>query len=231
MTQDQFIKNLKQLKQIKPNQNWVVFNKTQILGQEEKTFENFFSVLWRKPAYATIVAVILLAIGIAGFLLVETPEKVVVYQPKELVEPAVEKEIILALEGLQKEINELTEGLRKIEEPQKVLEARNVIVPTIEATRKLVVEVEKLEQEIEDKQDKILTVKTRVDGLENTLDERLAIITSRLIQDLKTKTLTDIQQEILEKAELAYQDGDYAGALIDAMHVRQNIERIKQLSR
>ena len=244
MTDNELIKNLKQLKQIKPNQDWVSFSKNQILGQEEfvitesknPSIISVFQTLFQKPAYATITAVMLLIVGMAGLFylteketpvkIAETPEKIVYNEPE--IEP--EKEIILALDGLQKEINKVTEGLKKIEEPQKLLEARNVVVPFIEDAREMIAEAEKLEKDTKINKDKqvlgtVINVNESIDELESTADKMIAIEAKNLIQYLKTRTLTEIQREILEKAKQAYQDGDYNVALINAVFVNQLRER------
>ena len=235
MTENELIKNLKQLKQIKPKQDWVVFSKTQILGQETESknpsIVSVFQTLFKKPAYATITVALLLVVGIAGFLFLIDKEKPaqIVEIPKEIVYDEPEKEIIVALGDLQKEIEQATQGLRKIEEPQKLLEARNVIVPFMENAREMIVEAEKLEKDTKIKNGQVLgtviNINKSVDGLENTLDDMTAIQARQLIKYLETKTLTDIQQEILEKAKQAYQDGDYNVALINAMFVNQLRER------
>ena len=216
MTQDQLIKNLKQLKQIKPNQDWVAFNKTQILGQEEKTFENFFSVLWRKPAYATIATAMLLVVGIVGFLLVETTEKVVVYEPAELAEPKPEKEAIVALGYLQKEIDLVTEGIEKIgniDDLEKLLVVNDTVMSITQAVEGVNVEIEKLEIIEENKENKILALRLSADKLVNTTHKMTATEVAQLIKDLETRTLTEAEQDDLEQAKIAYQNGVYNTAL------------------
>ena len=236
MTENELIKNLKQLKQIKPKQDWVVFSKTQILGQETESknpsIVSVFQTLFKKPAYATITVALLLVVGIAGFLFLIDKEKPaqIVEIPKEIVYDEPEKEIIVALGDLQKGIEQTTQGLRKIEEPQKLLEARNVIIPFIEDAREMIVEAEKLEKDTKINKDKqvlgtVINVNESIDELESTADKMIAIEAKNLIQYLETRTLTEVQQEILEKAKQAYQDGDYNVALINAMFVNQLRER------
>ena len=41
MNEKELISKIQELRQIKPNQNWVAFNKTQILGQESTGFSFF----------------------------------------------------------------------------------------------------------------------------------------------------------------------------------------------
>ncbi len=237
MTENQFISKLKELKQIKPNQDWVFLTKNQILGQGDfvkpvsessiiSVFQTFFQARHFKPAFAVITAVLLLFIGIAGFFHLTEEQIEIAEVPEAPVEIFVEAEqaemIILALEGLQTEVNRATETLKKIEEPQKILEARNEVVSTIKAIREVIAEVEKLET----KQDQILAnIIKGVDGFENTLDRSEANFAINLIEFLETRTLTDAQQEILEKAQQAYIEGNYAEALEKSMMIYKTLNR------
>lgn len=237
MEDNQLINKIKQLKQIKPKEKWALLAKNQILEQEQelpepvlKTELTSFFAFFRKPAFAftaAITLVVLLIGAIAGFFYLgegEQPAEIV-KTPAELEEQLARTEqaqaINLALREVQLEVVQATEFLKKIEEPQKILEARNAVVPTIEAVREVIVEAEKLEPGIEDQENQILAVKTDIDKLENTLDEMTAIQASRLIQYWETRTLTEIQKQVLEQAKMDYQNGYYNIALINAIFVSQ----------
>jgi len=214
MTELELINKIKQLKQIKPEKDWVFFTKNQILGEE--TYRERVSVHFGlKPVFVAVTAVMLLFAGIAGFFYLTEKLNEIVEVPAEP-EPA--KMIVLALEDLQKQVTQATEVLKKINGPQNVLEARNVIVPTIEAARKVIVEVEKIEAKEEGK---VLAVK--VNELESALDGAVAIQAKQMIQYLETRTLTETQQEILEKAKQGYEVGNYLDALINCLFINQLI--------
>lgn len=225
LTENQLIQKIQELKQIKPDKDWVVLCKRRILP-ESSSWQEQLSIIFGnlprlflqpKPVLAVSITLILLVAGLV-FYLDREPTEIAQQLPAELEQA---KMIVIALEELQTEVNQATKELKKIQEPQKVLEARNVVVPTIEAARNIIVETERLEQDIRNKQDRILAVKTSIDELESALDEALAIQAKRLIQDLETKTLTETQKQVLEQAKTAYQKGDYNIALINAVFVTQ----------
>ncbi len=225
MTENELINKIKKLKQIKPEKDWVVLTKNQILGQEQKQTISIFQILFQtkrlKPVFVMATVIILLFVGIAGFLHLAERPVIIVEIPAEPLIAAEQVEIItLALEKLQIEIDQTAVSLKKIEDPQKVLEARNVVVPAIVAAREIIVEVAKIET---DEQRRVLT--TRVNELEKTLEDVTAIQARYLIQDLKTRTLTELQKEILEKAKQTYQQGNYHKALINSMMVGQMLDR------
>lgn len=236
LTENQLIQKIQELKQIKPDKDWAVLCKRRILPessswQEQLSLKFLFNEFKRtlvfgnlprlflqpKPVLAVSITLILLVAGLV-FYLDREPTEIAQQLPAELEQA---KMIVIALEELQTEVNQATKELKKIQEPQRVLEARNVVVPTIEAARNIIVETERLEQDIGNKQDRILAVKTSIDELESALDEALAIQAKRLIQDLETKTLTETQKQVLEQAKTAYQKGDYNIALINAVFVTQ----------
>ena len=225
LTENQLIQKIQELKQIKPDKDWVVLCKRRILP-ESSSWQEQLSIIFGnlprlflqpKPVLAVSITLILLVAGLV-FYLDRDPTEIAQQLPAELEQA---KMIVIALEELQTEVNQATKELKKIQEPQRVLEARNVVVPTIEAARNIIVETERLEQDIRNKQDRILAVKTSIDELESALDEALAIQAKRLIQDLETKTLTETQKQVLEQAKTAYQKGDYNIALINAVFVTQ----------
>lgn len=225
LTENQLIQKIQELKQIKPDKDWAVLCKRRILP-ESPSWQEQLSIIFGnlprlflqpKPVLAVSITLILLVAGLV-FYLDREPTEIAQQLPAELEQA---KMIVIALEELQTEVNQATKELKKIQEPQKVLEARNVVVPTIEAARNIIVETERLEQDIRNKQDRILAVKTSIDELESALDEALAIQAKRLIQDLETKTLTETQKQVLEQAKTAYQKGDYNIALINAVFVTQ----------
>lgn len=228
MTENHFIQKIKELKQIKPDKDWAVLCKARILPktptwQEQCTtvFKNLPNLfLQTKPVLAILVLLILLGAGLIFYLDREPAE----IDQWSLAEKEQARMVVLALEDLQTKINQATEELKKIQEPQKILEARNVVVPTIEAARDVIAEAKKLEPRIEKdtrKGSQILAVKTNVDELESALDEMIAIQARYLIQDLETRILTEAQQEILEKAKQNYAQGDYIEALINCLFINQ----------
>lgn len=225
MTDNQLINKIKQLKkEIKPEKNWVALCKSQILEQEGfkfpliSVFQNLFQTRRFLPVYTTVAVLMLLIVGIASFFILTEQDR-----PVEVAQtPA----IILALEGLQAEVNRATGVLEGLKEPQKVLEARNTVIPTIEMARNLIAEVEKLELEQGIKTDnKILAVKESLEGLESAQKLTEARSAKYLIEFLQTRTLTESQQELLTKAEQNYAEGNYIEALINAIFVQQVAEK------
>lgn len=221
MNDKALIKKIKLLKEIKPERKWVVLTKSQILGKEQRVELNplsFLSFLF-KPTYAISAATMLLIIGLVGFFVIQDRSSV---QVAETPEPS--QEMILALTGLREEINKATELLKITDQPQKILEVRNVVVPTIKVARNIISELEKAELEKNIvTNNELFAVRNSLDNLQDIQTSREAEIARNLIQDLRTRNLNQAQQEILDRAELAYTEGNYHQALIDAMLVAQII--------
>lgn len=232
MTEKELIGKLQELRQIKPQNEWVVFAKAQILTEKEAKrslapfgrFSEIFKIFQFKPVFATATAVMLLIVGIAGFFIFTNQEKQVEVAQIPTIVPDSTQEIILALEDLQKEINLATESLKEIKEPHKVLESRNTVVPFVATAREMIAEIEKLELE-QNVDNKILALIKGVEKFDNAQKSAEARTANYLIQRWKTVTLTEAQQEVLKQAEQAYANRDYAQALINVMLVQQLIER------
>jgi len=245
MENQNLIAKIQTLKNIKPKKDWANLVKSQILSQElalrkSKTelapfFLFSFEFLRTKfsrlrpallrPAFVTTAMMILLITGLV-FYFVRTPSEIA-EAPADPAQPAEIGQVQIIVSGLEEvraQVAQATESLKRIKEPQKILEARNVVVPVIEAVRAVVDEtekLEKLEQPHENRENPVLAVKFEVGELENTLQEMTALEAKNLIEYFKTRTLTETQQSILEKAKQDYAAGNYTQASINGLFIGQ----------
>jgi len=241
MNEKEFINKIKKLKEIKAQREWVILCKDQILGKEKPNvfllaFQNLFQVKLLKPVYAVSITVIILTIGIVSFFNIIDREGLieVVETPAEI-KPETTQEIILTLEDLQLEIDNATESLKEIKEPQKVLKARDAVVPFITNTREIISQVEKEIEKLELKENDqnknrilatIININESLNNIQNIQHSTEITIIKKLIEDFETKTfLTEDQQELLTKAREAYINKNYEEALRNIILIQEMIGR------
>jgi hypothetical protein len=227
MNEKELINKIKQLKEIKPEKSWVIFCREQISKQKDQIpFVSLFHPVKFalqlfnrvKPAYVISTVVILLIVSITGFFFLK--DRPIENQILVELEPtSAKKEIVVALEDLQVEMDRTIKVLKEMKKPQEILKARNIILPTLETTKNLVFKMEEIEVKKE-----VMVLTTKMNELENTLNERTAVVVKDLIKFLETRMLTEVQQEILEQARKDYEQGNYHQALINAMLVKQIIK-------
>lgn len=227
-TEKQLISKLQELRQVKPSNDWVILTKKQILEKEKPgtgfSFISFIREIQRgerfvfqhKPAFASLLVLAIL-FGLFGFAqnsvpgdtlfsikkITEKGQAVFISQeeqPKHDLEIANKRldELAIIVENNQTE--NLASGINEAQE--SVLKAvENKIKPD---------EMEEIAEKI-----KVLGTKGTEMGKLNDiviLSESLEQV-EYLINDLKTWTLTEDQQDILEKIEAEFKVGNFEKAV------------------
>jgi hypothetical protein len=231
MQEQELISKIKELRNIKPNQNWVAFTKTKILGEEQKT--NWVSVLEFFPglvyrhsrlAFASLIifGIIAAAFGFSQGALPGDP----IYALKRLSEKTSlsfvsernlpDVQLALANKRLD-ELNTIiqTNQIKKIAPAVQEFQA-NISKAAKDLVRaqdnidinKIVVETRK----IKDGRQKIESLGGIV-GDTKEFDNALSQLIDRELKDAETRTLTENQQKVLTTAKEKFAAEDYAGAL------------------
>jgi hypothetical protein len=231
------IGKIKELRQIKPNQNWVFLTKNRILGQEISrgkipTIADFLPqrrwelsplrLLFLKPAYAGLLA-LLIIVGLFGFAQNSVPGDYL-YPIKRIAEKsqalfASDRERArMSLELVNKRLEELT---RIVEDNQtkklapairefqgSLSEAANNFSGSDQNAIRQVVEVRQKTQELQSR-----GVIIDQEGLQILEMESLIAVLEDLIADLENRTLTTKQELLLDTMKELVEDGRHSDAL------------------
>lgn len=213
MQEEELIGRIKELRQIKPNQDWVVLTKNRILGGEKLTgegrflhFPNFFG-MFARPKMA-LAALILLAIAAGAVTIVNYS-----------LEPKI----------AQQDAKEAREELTQLQE--QVLVLQKTIDETIEETAKKIAEVDLETTDPEDFK-KIVLQARRVIKEAEEIESSFAVLGVKIdVEDLETATdeLTDkalAKVEIEERIEV-WENMAASGAL--SQEEEELLEEIKEL--
>lgn len=234
MDDKELIGKIKELRQIKPNQNWVFLTKNRILGQEQQMGESrvsfqpassIISVLRGfalKPAYVGLVAVLVI-FGLFGFAQNSVPGDYL-YTIKRISEKSQElfasdeERAQISLELVHKRLEELNKIVEAnqakklapaIKEFQGSLsEAANNFSGSDKGAVKRVVELRKRTQELESR-----GVVIGDGALERLELESLVSVLEGLIGDLENRSLTEKQELLLDKMKELIDEGEYSAAL------------------
>lgn len=228
MTEKELIGEIRRLRQIKPNKDWVVLTKNQILGQEEKysNFVSIFRVLFSKPAYASLVFVFLL-FGFFAISQNSLPGEIL-YPIKKITEKT--QAVFVSendkpkytLEIASKRLEELNQIAQKnevkkiapaIQEFQANLSraAENLSKTKNSDVLEIVSEIKRIKETKENIESSLATVIGESEMRE--IDSALLQLIEREIEDLEVTTLTDSQKEIFAKAVENFEAGNYSEAL------------------
>ena len=240
MTDSQLIKKIRELKQIKPSKNWVVLTKKELFREECPVFENKHSILNifprlalnYKPALATFVFLGIFIIAALAFAQNALPGDPL-YSLKRIAEKG--KAVILAqsnnpqsqLELANKRLEELariaqTNQVRKLSPAINEFQiSASQAAKGLKAPKKITKEVVKEAKKLEENKAKVESLGVIIDDTEE-LDTALAQLVEREIKDLENRTLTEEQQETLEKVKYDYEKGDYTGALEEIVSIAPN---------
>lgn len=236
MTQDQLIRQLKELREVRPRQDWVLLTKSRILAEEQKTREfSIFPLFHYKLAWAPIVSVFII-IGLFGFAANTVPGDML-FTVKKMTENA-QVTFSSAIErptASLKLANKRLEDLSKIAENNQVRNldpaikefqanvdqaiknlaeiGTNVTSSDPVALQEIVSESQKLEENKE----KVEAVLGTIIGNTEELTSALTILEKQtanyLIADLENRTLSEENQSLLNEAKQDFESGDYDRAL------------------
>jgi len=235
MEEKELIVKLRELRQIKPSQDWAILAKNRILGQEKK-YENpaaivlsIFRIIFAKPAYAGL-AVVFIFIGLFGaftFAQNSLPGDRL-YSIKKITEKA---QAVFVSETDKPEFslnlaNKRLEELARIAGANRVRNLPLAIAETqtsiSEANKNLAkasnpVEIKKIVDKIEEKAQLIsqtLGVAFGEVELEELIQTSDKLYVEDLISVLETSTLTEEQKEILSQIKELIEEEKYSEALI-----------------
>ncbi len=232
MEEKEVIAKIKQLKQVKPNEDWVILSKQQILGEEEKS--SFFNLeelvlglklLFRhKLAFASVV-VLLVMIGTFGFAQKSVPGDML-FSIKRAGETGTG---LFSLDRMERDFNIAN---KRLEDLNKVARENNVnnLAPAINEYQASVSETAKaIQQEVKDNPQateeivgkiKSLAQKTAeieslgVEVPENQeLNVALTEMLKAQVKDLEKRSLKEEDISTLEAIKTDIEEGRYTEAL------------------
>lgn len=226
LDEKQLISKLRELRQVKPQKEWVFFTKNRILG-EPTTRSQFILFPYFKPAYVMAGLFIVCVMLTGSFVLVKNSlPGDLLYAVRQV---AHKGEALLVPEG-QKTVFQLKLANDRLEDLTKA-SARN-LAPTInefqanisEAVKELVkidattsspiamkqilAETKKIEEN-----KKIVESLGMILGGTEELDNALMKVTGDLIEDLEIRTLTEAKEELLNQMKVFFEEGKYSDAL------------------
>jgi len=169
ITEKELIGKLRELRQIRPNKDWVVLAKSQILGQEfnqHRVLINWLRVFFAKPVYAGLVVVFVL-VGLFGTL--AFAQNSLPGQPLYLIKRITEKAQAVFVSEKEKPQASLELANKRLEELTIVAETNQVknLAPAINEFQASVSEAAKNLSRIEATTTDPVTVKRFVDQAKN----------------------------------------------------------------
>lgn len=212
MEEKELINQIKQLAEIRPESEWVALTKSQILGPAPRRFNFDFALNLDlksfKLAYLTLPAGI--ALVLVGFFVLnqQTPSSAL---------PSTENQLIAtSLKAVENSLNQVSVDLEGVEEPEKVLKAREAFLATIEKSEKVVAVIKETAKEPQ-KDGEVLAalegVEAALSGVKQNYREKEKELVENLLQDLGGRSLSPEQLDKLEAATEYYEQENYTKAL------------------
>ena len=223
------IREIKQLRKVKPRKNWVLSTKTQILGKEQ-SFELF---PFFRPAYAGLF-VLLILLGLFEFSQGALPGESLYYLKKitergQIILSSEDEKPGINLEFANKRLEELNQIAQKNEVKKlapameefraNVSEAAKNLTKLKKIDENLVLQTKKLEEGIE-KMEKVLATKIG-DGVYAEYISAVAQAVEYQINCLEETTLTEEDEVLLKEAKADFERGDYSDALVKILDLSQ----------
>lgn len=232
MNEKELISKIRQLKEIKPRESWVVFTKNQILGgyYKKQTFlqevKEGLGIILRqfqyKPAFAALVVfgVFISTFGLAQgslpgdalYPLKKLTEKTQAFLSRkdqsqmvfQVANSRLDDLTTVAQSNLSKN---LAPAIKEYKESVSQV-AKNLTQNKGKATKEVLAQV----QQLEEKKDKIESLGVKIDDGKE-LDDAISQLVGEEIKDLKTRTLSEGQQQTLSDIKADYEKGSFNQAL------------------
>ena len=232
MGNTQLIKKIKKLRQISPPREWVNLTKKEILGEIDEKRENQL-VGWlftpiRKPAFVVrtmMVAVLILTGSLFYLFYLNSQAPQISLSNLNFLQNQENENLITSLQELKTNLNKITFSLNNLKslkdkDPKQALAVTEVVRVTADNAQNLLKEMRKKASS-----KKVLAALTEMEDSFQELGEtssnlRIEIIES-LFQDLDQRTLTEDDQNRLQKAKDYYNEGKIEQAMILLMRIGQ----------
>lgn len=234
MTEEQLIKQLKSLKEIKPREEWVVLAKSQIFKKEEKNQATFnvldiFSAFsFRTKMAYSLATMSLIVAGLFGFAQYTSPGDTL-FTVRKITEQS--QAALTGSNVLQNNLNVASKRMDDLAQAVKSNKTENISsavselkASIAEVTKSLNESGSQNGQSIKDVAMEAKKIKDNTTLLDNlggeesssikeTSDELYKIVDEQMIGDLEKTTLTEEQEKQLTEAKDLFDDEKYADAL------------------
>lgn len=245
MTEKDLIAKIKELRQIKPRQNWVILTKQKILSEEPEFVRGWASVGFKeilagmkfifshKLAFATLTAIFVL-IGTFGFAQNSVPGDLL-YAVKKITEQT-QRTFIPEKEFNIKIVNNRLDDLIKIAQNnsfKNLAPAINEFQASVsEVARKIAKdetknnpdEIKKIVKDVKNIEKRTIEVKSFGIQIDENIewDGMLVELIKLQVQDLEKRTLLPEQIESLKEIKADIEAGKYSEALEKILEINQN---------
>ncbi|MHA1482603.1 MAG: hypothetical protein ACTSQA_04095 [Candidatus Heimdallarchaeaceae archaeon] len=211
----QVINKIKKLEIIKPDKGWVISTKQQILGFEldhsKVSTLDWFFIAFKKPVL--VLSALLIVVVVAGGFL---------FSGSQGTEPKIADNngMLASLQNLEAKLGEISlslDNLEKATDQSQALVMAGIIKSTASGIEQGVSQIE-----TNDYKEQVLAVQTASQGVIEAAGAKQKEMIEFLIDDLKERTLSQDNQERLEKLEQDYNNGEYDQAMIWIQMINNN---------
>lgn len=232
MEEKELIVKIRELRQIKPNQNWVIFNKRQILAKESERGFEFLQFFLLRP-FSISLMIIFVVFGAFGFAQNSLPGDLL-YPIKKFTEKSQivfvsgKEKSKIDLELTNKRLEELNQITQK-NEVKKIVPAINEFQSSVSKAAKNLIKSKNVDKKIIEETKRIVETKETIErtlgtniGGEEEVENISKVVVERLIKDLEKRTLTESQGRIFEEAKNFFENENCSEALIKILELNQN---------
>lgn len=237
MDEKQIIKQLKGLRKIRPNKDWVVFTKGRILeegsGESAEKAPRFvipgFLRPVGRPAFAFVTLAVLAVVLVGGLFYFNSQKTAVVYQNLEgmlaklVSQDENSKQALASLEDLQTKLEDIKlalDNLKNAKDQSQALAMTEVVKATAKRSSEMANTLKASDGAVSRQLRASLGEIEKVSG---ELEEKSANLQKEIfeayLQDLQTRTLSQEDQVRLQKAEEYYNEGKESEAMILLMRI------------
>jgi len=232
MEEKELIVKIRELRQIKPNQDWVIFNKRQILTKEPSGEFKFLQFFLLRP-FSISLMIIFVVFGVFGFAQNSLPGDLLypikkITEKSQIVFVSEKEKSKIDLELINKRLEELNQITQK-NKVKKIAPAINEFQSSISKAAKNLIKSKNVDKKIVEETKRIVETKETIErtlgtniGGEEEVENISKVVVERLIKDLEKRTLTESQERIFKEVKNFFENENYSEALIKILELNQN---------
>lgn len=229
MEERQLIKKIKELRQIKPNKDWVLFTKKEIFEKEKETqvLSWLFTPIQR-PALVVrpLIAGVLILAGVFVYLYLGALTPQIVQLPFASERQGETEMVITSLEELQGSLEQITLGLnnlKKAKDPNQALVMTEIVKATAKEGERVINQIKSSEGTLSRKT--LASLNDSLDGFGEVFEKAGGVgeeILGFYLDDLEQRSLSEEDELRLQKAIEYYNEGRYIEVMLLIQRIGNN---------
>lgn len=239
MNNQEIVQQLQKLELIRPDKAWAQETKKEILGYFPLDLERYKGIFsrWSRVRWSVLVPLAFTTMAAFGLFLYRNSLSLTRMEADIESDNQALQTIVEGLKEVRPDLLKVTNSLKEVEEPEKIVNIQETLDSAVESGEKLVQAARKMAKAPKAQKREgsgqalaaIASAEEVIQGVKETYLEKQKSLAQRLIDELESKSLTEEQAQFLEEARKNYEEGRFDEALIKALEMSNKVKENRKV--